>query len=112
MGSRPDQTRHHPAKRVTPDTAEHQPCNRDLRARPRGIDFTADTVSATPSGCGRVRTALPGSAGSYLNPAGFTIGLRPGLLTLAGPAAAGLLADMAIRPRHSLDALELAVGTP
>ena len=26
MGSRPDQTRHHPAKRVTPNAAEHQPC--------------------------------------------------------------------------------------
>jgi len=55
-------------------------------------------------------TAIFASAGSYLNAADFTAGLRPALLALAGLAVTGLLAGLAISPGNSKDRRQASSG--
>jgi EmrB/QacA subfamily drug resistance transporter len=74
-----------------------------LRAVPAPQVGLASGLGSTFQNVGRVfgvatATAIFASAGSYLSPADFTAGLRPALLALAGLAAVGLLAGLAISP--------------
>jgi hypothetical protein len=60
-----------------------------------GVGSTLQTIGGV-FGIATV-AAVFGGAGSYLNPNDFVNGLRPALLALAGLAALGALAGLALR---------------